>query len=188
MSSIPIEALGITQEEFVDRVVDTAATRLLSSIHIDEDGDEISKSSKLATRIKEEVMTRIDQRVAELSERHLRPIVESKLDQLVLQRTTKWGEKVGSPQSFVEYVVAQAENYMIEPVNSEGQSKRADSYSWKPYGPRISFMMDRHLNTHIQSAVERIVKAGNDHLVEGITQAVKTAMEKILISVKATSR
>jgi hypothetical protein len=182
-----LAALGLSQEELQERVIERATARLFEVTDIDEDGDEFTSKSPFAGRLEKAVRTAIDNKVAELAEAHVLPLTGNLVESIVLQQTTKWGEKVGKPMTIVEYMTARAEEYLREEVSYDGKAKSAsDSYSWKSHGSRVSFLVHQHLHSRIEEAMKAAVKNANDVIVGGLEATVKQKLGEIAASLKVT--
>ena len=114
---IDLKALDISKEEIEDRIVNTVSEAILSSVGYDSEGDEAFGNSAFHKKTKELIQKRIDDAIYALAERHVLPNITSHIENLVLQETTKWGEKVGKPITFIEYLTLRADAYMREEVN-----------------------------------------------------------------------
>lgn len=183
MNAITIESLGISKEELADRVVQRVAGALLSTVVQGED-DESEISSPFAQAMRDRVKQKIDEAIDEIAGRNVIPNVATYVENLCLQETNKWGEKVGKPVTFTEYLVARAENYLTEEVSYEGKTKGQDNFNWRKAGTRISYMVDRHLQYSIQLAMEQALKDANSVIVGGIEGAVKIKLKEVADQLK----
>lgn len=184
MSTLTLESLGLTREEIIDRVVERIADRLLREHAIDEDGDDDALPSPMAKLLERKVAQRVSDAIDAIAGRHVLPNVAAYVETLILQETNKWGEKKGTPMTFVEYLVSRADAYLREEVNYDGKTRGADSYSWKASGTRIAWMVHKHLQHSIQIAMERALKDANSAIVGGLEQAVKIKLAEVLASLK----
>lgn len=184
--TIDLESIGITREELQDRVVQRVATMLMTSVSSDDNDREYSRDSefkrKLDAKIEESIAAAIDA----LAQRCVLPNIVQMVEELTLRPTNKWGEKNGEPLTFIEYLTQRADAYLREEVNYEGKTKGQDSYSWRSYGTRISFIVDKHLQSAIQRAMDDAVKNANESIKDGLADAVKIALAKISTSMKLT--
>lgn len=176
-----IEDLGLSQERLRELIVNQAVDDLLSSKTWDEDGNEHDTSSHLARQIDSMVKERIDEKIAELGDKYVLPKVGEAIESIVLQETTQWGEKKGEPVSFIEYLLKRADHYMQEPVNHNGKTKKEDSYSWRSNTTttRIAYMIDKHLQYSISTAMEKAMKSANESIVGGLEKAIKIQLSQI---------
>jgi hypothetical protein len=181
---VTLEELGLTRDEILDRVVAKIADSLIDSYVMDEDGEETATQSPFARAMQRKVQERVDKAVEEIAARHVLPNVAAYVETLCLQETNKWGEKTGRRFTFVEYLVDRAEKYLTEEVNYEGKTKGEDSYSWRKSGTRIAYMVHKHLQYSIQSAMEHALKNANAAIVGGIEEAVKIKLGEVAAALK----
>lgn len=183
MSTLSLEALGLSPDALADRVVDRAAEQLLTRQYIDDDGEATySGSSEFAQKMREAIRAKIDESIAAVVERAVVPIINSKIETVTLEQTNQWGEKKnpGKVLSFTEYLVDRATEYMLEQVDSNGHSKGEQSYS--SYGnkqTRISFLVSKHLASYCEDACKKTVHAANQILCSGVQETVNTKIKEI---------
>lgn len=182
---LTVESLGLTKGEILDRVVNRIADSLMEAWVADEDGEETAVKSQFARVMERKVMERVSVAVDEIAGRHVLPNVAAYVENLCLQETNRWGEKTGKSVTFVEYLVDRAEKYLREEVNYEGKSKdEKDSYSWTKATTRIAYMVNKHLQYSIQSAMEKALKSANSAIVGGIEEAVKIKLGEVASALK----
>lgn len=185
MTSLTLEALGLTPQEITDRIVDRYVEQLRVTYTADENGDRVDRASDFDRAMQKRITERIDTEVTRLAEMHVLPRVASMVENLVLQQTNRWGEKVGQPVSFVEYLVQQAEAFMTEKVDYRGKSKAEEnSYSWSGTQTRVAHMIDSHLHHSIETAMKAAVSNANSAISAGITETVKIKLDEIAKSLK----
>ncbi len=73
---------------------------------------------------------------------------------------------------------------MTEEVDFQGNIKERDGYNWRKAGTRISYMMEKHLQYHISSAVEKALKDLNSSVAIGIAETVKAQLAQTLAKLK----
>ena len=190
MSSINLEDLGLTQEKIQDRVVEAIVDRLLTSEMSGEDERTWLSSSAFKNKLDEQIKKRIDQRIAELGAAHVLPKLDGIIDNLVIQETTRYGEKRGKPASFIEYMIARAEAYISEPVDSQGRSEievKAQQNSW--YGSkttRVAYQIHEHLSSNINEALKKMLADANSKIAGGLRDAITIQLNKLLANFKVT--
>lgn len=182
--NIDLAALGISKEEIEKRIVDAVAESVLSDVGYDEGGDETFGESAFHKKTRELIQKRIDTAIAALAEKHVLPNVDAHIENLVLQETTKWGEKVGKPLTIVEYLVSRCNAYMLEEVNYDGKTKGQDSYNWRPTGARVARMIDQYLHHHIEIAMKEAVQNANSNIAKGIQETVRIKLAEIAAKLK----
>jgi len=183
------EQLGISKEELQNRVVEGICEKILYSKVYDEDG-EWDDNSEINKQLQKAIAKRINENVSAIGEKHILPRIDSMIEGLVLQKTNQWGEKVGAPKTFVEYMVDRAENFIREPVNHLGKTKEQDTYSsWSQSGTRIEYLINSHLQYSITVAVKNMLNDANKNITEGMEAAIKIKLgelqKRLKISAKA---
>lgn len=177
--------LGFTKEELQQRVVEHIAAQVMQGNFHDEDGEEFKADSVFARNLQAEVQKKIDATITALAEKHVLPNVSAYIENLTLQTTNKWGEKVGKPVSFIEYLTQRAEAYMQEKVNFEGKTQEENgSFSWNGTQTRITHLIHQHLHYSIDTAMKAALKDANGHIVKGIEEAVKIKLGEVLAALK----
>lgn len=190
MSGITIESLGITEEELQQRVVERIAGLAMTKIveGYDYDDEQVFRydgASALSKDLDKLIKEKIDAKVNEIADAHVLPGVESMVENLTLQETNRWGEKVGEPVTFIEYLIHRAENYMTEKVDYNGKSKsEAGSYSWSGTQTRVSHLVEKHLHYSIENAMKAAVKNANDVIVKGLNETVKIKLKEVADGLK----
>lgn len=186
---LTLESLGLSRDEIIERVVGRLAESLLETwVPGDEDDEGGTVQTQFAKMLERKVLERVNVAVEEIAGRHVLPHVADYVETLSLQETSKWGEKKGVPLTFVEYLVARAEAYLREEVNYDGKVKGQDSYSWSKAGTRIAYMVNKHLQYSIQTAMETALKNANVAIVGGIEDAVKIKLDEVAASLKVTAK
>lgn len=183
-----IEDLGLSTNELKELVIERAVERLLIRTELDEYGDEHERPSRIDADVKKLVKQRIDERVAELGEKHILPNVTQAIESVTIQKTNEWGEAKGDQLTFVEYLVSRAEAYMTEPVNHEGKSKSESnsSFNWRQADTRMTHAIDKHLKYSIDSAMKKILTDANKTLEQSIKTAVEIKLKEITNGIKVS--
>jgi hypothetical protein len=184
MTTVSLESLGITQEELQDRVVELLVSQILSSKAYDEDGEERYQSSRFKKKLEERLQKHITETINSLAEKNVLPNVTAYIENLTLQNTNKWGEAQGQKITFIEYLVQRAEAYIQEEVSYDGKTQREDSYNWRKNTTRINFLIEKHLQYHMERAMAQALKTANDSIAGGIEKAVRISLEQILNGIK----
>jgi len=176
--NMDIEALGFTQEELQDRVVNQICETVLSGMEYDPHED-----CPVASRFEKVINARIEQQVNDtinaLAEKHVLPNVAQYIEELTLQKTNEWGEKKGEPVTFVEYLVQRAQAYMQEKVDFDGKSKDEAGYSWRGKQTRITCLIHAHLHYAIESAMKKALSGATGEIAKGISETAKIQLNKI---------
>jgi hypothetical protein len=184
-----IKDLGLTKEELAEKVVSKVASEMLykSCIQIDEDGAEYAstESTPFNKEIQEHVKAKVEAAIAEIVDKHIMPNASNYLETIVLQKTNKWGSKIGEPVSFVEYLTERAGQYMKEEVDFQGKTKAENrGYSFNKKGTRIEYMIHQYLQYHIESWAQNALKEANNQICEGLQKAVEMKLKDILGKIK----
>lgn len=186
-TELTLESIGLDQDKLAERLVDRLAQNMLTSIGYDPDGDEWFGTSPFASKLNQMVKARLDQVVTDLADRHVLPRVNELVENLVLQQTNQWGEKVGQPVTFKEYLCQRAEAYMQEPVNYDGKTKGENGgFSWSQRSTRIAYMVDKHLHYEIENAMKSAFAALNSSVAKGLHAATLAAINEVTGRLKVT--
>lgn len=174
-----LEALGITPEELINRIVDKATGDLLTSVSYNYDNDEeFTTQSTLAKKLDKKIKDHIDAKVSELADKHILPRVTEMIENITIAKTNTWGERTGEKYTFIEYLTKCAENYMTAEVNYEGKTKdQTSGYSFTKSGTRVAVMIDKHLHYSIETAMKNALAQANSTIATGLQGAVKIALE-----------
>lgn len=186
-TELTLESLGLDQEKLAEKLVDRLAQNMLTSIGYDADGDEWFGTSPFAKKLNNMVRARLDKVVFDLADKHVLPRVNAMVEGLVLQQTNQWGEKVGKPVTFIEYLTHRADAYMQEEVDYEGKTKGEKSnFSWSKRSTRVGFMIDKHLHYSIESAMKDALSKLNASVAKGLHDATLTAIKGVTDNLKVT--
>lgn len=186
---LDLTSLGFTKEELADRVVQRIADQILSEQGIDENGESTTVASSLDRRLRKLVAERVDVTINALGEKHVLPNITNYVENLCLQETNKWGEKIGAKLTFVEYLVKRAESYMTEPVNFDGKSKdESSSYGWSGTQTRITHLVHKHLHYSIESAIKAALAGATTTIAKSLHETcrlkINEAAASLTINVK----
>lgn len=180
-----LEALGFTKEELQNRVVDKLCEELLTTITYDEESEEISVSSEFRGKLDKAIRSRIDKAINTLAEKYVLPNVDSYIESMTLQQTNKWGERIGAPVTFIEYLTSRADAYMREEVDFEGKTKEEKcGYTFNKRGTRVAYMVDKHLHYSIEQAMKSALSQANSSIANGLAEACKTAINNVAATLK----
>lgn len=185
MAELTLEALGLSRDEIIDRMVDRLAERMLRENVMDDDGDLVDVGySPFAQAVHDRVMAKINQAVEDIAARNVLPNVASYVENLSMQETNKWGEKTGQKLTFTEYLVKRAETWITEPVDYQGKPKGTDSFSWRAHGTRIAHMIHEHLDYQIQTAIKQALAELNSKVAKGLHETVRIQLSEVLEKLK----
>ena len=186
--SFDIESLGFTKEELQERVIDRIVDSVMTSHSYDPDSDRDFKiESQFGRDLQKRIAQQINDTINALAEKHVLPNVASYIENLTLQQTNAWGEKQGTPGTFVEYLTKRAEEYMQEKVSHEGKSKsEANGYSWSGTQTRITFLIEKHLHYSIESAMKDALKVATGEVAKGIHETARLKLNEIAAGMKVS--
>jgi len=179
-----LKDLGLTKEEVFEAVTNKVVSQLLilPSKQIDEDGEEYEdfENTPFKKSLQEHIKATIDTSITAVINKHVMPNAETYIETVVLQETTRWGEKKGEPVTFVEYLTKRAKEFMLEDVSHDGKVKGENSYSWHKKGTRIEYMIDKYLQYYIEAWAKEALTEANKSIVEGLQEAVRMKLQEVL--------
>jgi len=171
-----IEDLGLSQEKLTQLVVD----QIIDNAY---DGEsyigESSIGAQIEKQLQDKVTASIDETVERIGNEVILPKVTEMIENHIVQQTNEWGEAKGEPKTFVEHLIARADYYMQEPVNHEGKTKKEDNYNWRQNTTRICYLVDKHLQYSISTAMEAALKEANSSIAEGLKKAVSIQIDQV---------
>lgn len=185
MTALTIESLGITKEEAAERVIQKLAEQMLYDEEFDEEGNAFRGHSSFVAEVNKAIKERINQEVQRLGDAEIEPRIAGLIDGVTLQATNSWGEKMGNPVTFREYLVQRAEAYMTEQVDYQGKGKDQQSgYSFTPKSTRVAYMIHQHLHYHIEAAMKAALGNLNNTVAKGLHEATSIALNEVLAGLK----
>ena len=171
-----LESLGLTKEDVL-----ASLTEKLCSSFIDPEG----RGMDLEGKINESIKKHIDTVLAKAIDEQVKPMIAGMTENLVLQKTTAWGEKKGAPVSFIEYLIERADSYMRDRVNYKGESKTEQSYgTFEAKTTRIGHMIHEHLYYSIERAMKQALSTADASVRKSLEEAVKISLSNIIVKVK----
>jgi len=175
MTKQTLQALGLTDEDVLNRLTEKLVDRFVD--------DESSFASKFQDRIEKAIKTQVDVEIDKALAAHVIPGVNKMIEDICLVETNKWGEKIGTKLTFIEYLTQRVDAYIREPVNYQGKAKGEDSYSWSASTTRISHSIHEYLKYSIDKAMKQALEKANSSIKVGLEEACKMAINGIKISV-----
>ena len=183
-----LKKLGFDEQDIKERVVESIADRIMNGKDFDYDQEDWDASeTNFAKSVKALVQERIDQAVEKVAEKHTLPNITEYLENLCIQKTNSWGEKKGEPTTFIEYLTHRAETYLTEKVDHNGESRKTGSTGWggwKENGTRVSYLVDRHLQYSVSTAIKKGLNDINGQIAEGLDGVVKIQLQQALEGIK----
>jgi len=175
-----IAELGVTKKQLLDAVVTKIAEELMGDLERYDFEGEVGRKYLETAKAK----------VDEIGDRVVAPAVADAIEKATLQATNEWGEKKGKKLTFVEYLVAQAERYMTETVNYEGQSQTEViargryASDFRGCQTRIVHLVGEYLHGSIASAMKQALNDFNKTVATGIEEAIKIQVQALMASMK----
>jgi hypothetical protein len=183
MNPIDLKSIGITEEELQQRVVDAIVNRMLSSTAFNYDeGQSFTTASPVYRKIQESIKSAIDAKFDMFFESHVCPLVGTKIDDLVIQKTNEWGEKRGEPVTFLEYLIEQAEKHLNEPLDARGRTRSQCAATRDSFNPvrgstRLANAIDQKIAMHLEQCVTIVVRDATDKVGTAMQDVLKNALE-----------
>lgn len=187
MSNVQLlKDLGMSEEKIIEKVVGQIADQMLYGKVGDLDYDEVEcgGTTKFRDAVDTLIKKRIDDAVEAVAAKHTLPNLTDYLESLCLQKTNQWGEKKGESITFIEYLAQRADAYMREPVSYDGKTKGQDSFQWRQYGTRVEYMIDKHLQHSISTAMKTALENANKSIAEGLKEAVNAKINQIAVQLE----
>lgn len=182
MTKQDLAALGLTEEVVLENLV-----QRLFEWHTTTDEEYANDFSQ---RLEKAVRAKVEERIDAAMNQHVLPKITEMVDGVCLQNTNEWGEKRGTPLTFVEYLTQRVDAYIREEVNYEGKPKSDNVYGWSKRSTRIAHMIHEHLQYSIERAMVAALGEVNSSVRKGLEEAVKHAIEsvKVTVNTKVESR
>jgi len=182
---LSLESLGLTKEALKDLVVEKLAREAMEGSTY-EDGP-FSEEGMLSA-IEDRTAKSIKNIVEKVYEEQVLPDVRKFVEGLCLQETNKWGEQTGKKMTFTEFLVAQVDAYIREPLDHNGKTKAdsRNSYDWKPSTTRVVYAIHEYMHHHIRVAMEDALKTANASIVQGIQEAATMKLSEIAKQLKVS--
>jgi len=169
---INLEMLGLTQQEFQDRVIESVSGNLMTFISVDQDG-EWSGDSAFHKSLRKYLDDEITRQVIDFCEKEVGPKIAQRVDELTFPQTNSWGEKKKEPLSFREMVMQKAEKYLHEKVDHNGRRDGSGKVT------RMLWMIDKHLGFTLGAAIKDAMKNSDDKLSKAIIEAVESSLKDV---------
>jgi hypothetical protein len=182
--SLTLEQLGLTADGIRDIVVAKISDSVVDTIMADG-GDELE--ARVLKTVCNRTQVLIEERITTVIGESIEPRICDIVDNLVFQETNNWGEPKKPPMTLREKALHLAEQWMSEPVNYSGQTKKQDAYNFRPDSTRIIHMVERRIQFTIDEAVKAAVTDLNSKVAGGIAAAVKHTMTEMLNKTKVTA-
>lgn len=170
--------IALTEDQIRDTVIPLLVEQLAQNL--DTDGFRHT----LKNKVQETVRCRVDAVCDEV----IAPLATKAIDELILEETNKWGEKLGKTLTFREYVTARAEAYLAEKVNYDGKAKGEDSYSsWTGTQTRITHLIHKHLHYNIDNAMKDAAQKIIAGIAPSLADTVKLKIGEVVAKITVKS-
>ncbi len=171
MPDITLESVGITRDDVLERVSEIISGNMLND-------------RRFTSEIDKCIEGHINDAVNNIALQHVIPSLTEMIENYKLQQTSMWGEKVGEPRTFTQYLVDLANSWMTETVDYAGKPKGRDGYAWTGKGTRVAHMIHEHLYHNIDNAMKIAMADLNKTVAEGIAATVKIQLQEVLKRLK----
>lgn len=152
--------IGITKEELIDRIVDTA---LGITAGYEQTGHESWEELPLSEVVDKKIETAIGKLVDRLKdqiEKQIDKIMAQKIEEVFnapFQRTNQWGDKIGEPTTIRDMVANEAINYWNQKVDDDGKTSKYNSkQTMAEYHAKQ--VVKKVYDTELAAAVEVMIK------------------------------
>lgn len=181
-----LKEFGFTKDEIEQKVVEQIADQLLTEYAYDsETGANEPHDTRLTQKFHDIVKKHVDRQLNKLAEEYIVPHVRELIEGVSLQATNQWGEKVGSPKTFVEYLTESAQNYLSQPVDYQGKPTERSSYS-RDTQTRLTHLVHEHLHYSIESAMKDAVEQVKKTIGPALQETCKLKLGEIASSLKVS--
>lgn len=187
-----LQAVGLTPEELQQRVVVHVSEMLLKQYEYDpEDNSSYSVASRFAKQAQENIKAAIDLKFEQVAREIIVPMISEQVDNLIIQRTSQYGEKKGAAVTFLEYLTERVDQILTEPVDAQGRTKaeceraRDSWYAGKTnmvtnlIGAEVDKQISRFAQDMARTALDQVKEA----LVTGLAATFDEAKAKTKISI-----
>lgn len=183
-----LKALGITEAEITERVVERIVEQLMVR-HLQGDDDrDYERAPAFQEKMQKHVADRIDSAVQAMADKVLVPNVETFIANFKMKETSSWGEAKGKEWTFTEWLVERADRWMNEPVNGQGKTKDQDSYSWRASTTRLGHAVYEHLDYRIKSAMTEALSDMNKKIGHAVAKTVEIQLADVLSALKKSGK
>jgi hypothetical protein len=171
--------VDITNEQILALLVDKVASRFYDR---DEWDDEYAWHQRIDTAVQEHIVAKIEEEFSDT----IAPRVNKRIDEMVVQRTSIWGEVKGEKQTLREFIVSRIDGWMSDKVDHKGEPY--SGYNSQSAKTRMWYLVDKHIGAMVQLEIERAMTSATKGIAEVLEGAVKehlqAAAKRINIIVK----
>lgn len=176
---IPFEALGISRDELINKIVDAAVEDLLSSVSTDDEGNSYKMSSRLREDFNTELTKRISSTVSGLVDSLVTP---EYIRTTTFPRYSKYGEKKGDPLTFKEFVEQCVNKILDSRIDDSGKILEPGSYGYDRGKHFMSGLVEKTIERELREAIQK----GLINIQQEVTNALKAAATEIITKITAS--
>ena len=176
------EQLGMTEEALGDRIVNQIVSEVLRKKESDpEDGYEYEADSEFAKSLRQRVRDEITAHIDRVAQESMAPKVEDYLKDFAIRQTNRYGEQKGEPLTVTEFIAAECERWVNEPVDFDGKTKDQayDKYRFTGKTTRLGFMIHKYLHYTIEGVMKDAIDNANSKLVQALEETAKMQLARI---------
>lgn len=189
--NIDLAAIGLTQDELQDRVVNALVEGIMTSRTQDEDGYDVRITSRFQQTALYKILNRVDEQIDKLVAPVISPAVDKYVEELRIPFTNQYGQPQREPETLLEYTMRSVGEYLYTGVNWQGktaeQRRKSGETNWASGSNetnRITFMIDQKLQAFMEQATKEALKSINEQITGGLAAAVKHELNKINAKLK----
>ena len=184
-----LQEFGFTKEEIEQKVVEKIANDLLTEYFYDSETGQEPRATHLAAKFHEIIKKYVDRQLNKLAEEYIVPHVRELIEGVALQATNQWGEKVGSPKTFIEYLTESAQAYLQQPVDFQGKPLESGGYRSQTQ-TRLVHLVHEHFHYSIENAMKDAVEQVKKAIGPALQETCKLKLQEIAgtLKVQLTSK
>lgn len=174
MTDITLSQLGISPENLETKLLEILAQDFWEKSFagsVDDEGRYHRLENFVLSKLEKQTKETIDTAIEKLASETLGPAIETFIQNYKVQQTNSYGEKKGEAKTFTEYLMDRATNYCMQPVKYNGEP--ADSYGAKNDQTRITYLINKHLQSEIEKLVQKHIHEANKLFAKGLNETVR---------------
>lgn len=185
-----LTALGISPDELRAQIVDKAAEKLLADY---AEANGIVDDEDIFSIFDKRMRSAIEGKMTEIVNRTARDVVEPRLvamiESMTFPETNRYGEAQKPPKTWREKLIEMAEGWLGETVNYDGKTQKQESFGhFRAHSTRVAFMVERHLQYAIDSAIKTALADVNSKIAGGIAGAVRISLQETLAGLRVETK
>ena len=182
-----LEALGISKADLLEKVVDKVAADILLDSYVDDGGDYGNRDTTFAKAMKRMVVERIKALVAKEAEERVLPSVVALVEQAVMVKTNRYGDKVAEPRTFREYIAEQVVEWMGEKVDPQGKVQADYHYGdqFKSAGTRVQQLVRAEVGKSLDPIIKEQTELIHKQIQDAILMTVGDKLRAVVAALEA---